>query len=160
MVFSYKGNRLGLLVVCLVVGCLVGGCSRKAIPTKEIVTETVYKDRVVKVAHPADSGRLVALLRCDSANNVIMDELSVALTDKMLADVSLDSVGRLLANFRTKVDTIRVVVTDTIIKQSDKRIEVVEVERKLNAWQRFCLWFTPAVLGAVCIYLYYTRKSK
>ena len=138
----------------------MGGCSRKAIPTKEIVTETVYKDRVVNVVNPADSGRLVALLRCDSANNVIMDELSLALTDKMLADVSLDSVGRLLASFRTRMVSTRVVVTDTIIKQSDKRIEVVEVERKLNAWQRFCLWFTPAIIGAVCIYLYYTRKSK
>jgi hypothetical protein len=149
-------------VFCLLVilfGCLVGGCSHKAIPTKEIVTETVYKDRVVNVVNPADSGRLVALLRCDSANNVIMDELSLALTDKMLADVSLDSVGRLLANFRTQVDTIRVVVTDTIIKQSDKRIEVVEVERKLNGWQRFCLWFTPAILGAGCIYLYNRRRD-
>ena len=149
-------------VFCLFIvlfGCLVGGCSRKAIPTKEIVTETVYKDRVVNVVNPADSGRLVALLRCDSANNVIMDELSVALTDKMLADVSLDSVGRLLANFRTRVDTIRVAVTDTIIKQSDKRVEVIEVEKKLNGWQRFCLWFTPAVLGAICIYLYYNRRD-
>lgn len=158
MVFSSDG-KLGLIVVCLA-GCLVGGCSHKVIPTKEIVTETVYRDRVVKVTHPADSGRLVALLRCDSANNVIMDELSVALTDKMRADVSLDSVGRLLANFRTLTDTIRVVVTDTIIKQSDKRIEVVEVERKLNGWQRFCLWFSPAILGAICIYLYSMRKSK
>ena len=157
MVFSLRVNSL---VIVLMFGCLVGGCSRKAIPTKEIVTETVYKDRVVNVVNPADSGRLVALLRCDSANNVIMDELSLALTDKMLADVSLDSVGRLLASFRTRVDTIRVAVTDTIIKQSDKRIEVVEVERKLNGWQRFCLWFTPAIIGAVCIYLYYTRKSK
>ena len=148
-------------VFCLFIvwfGCLVGGCSHKAIPTKETVTETVYKDRVVNVVNPADSGRLVALLRCDSANNVIMDELSLALTDKMLADVSLDSVGRLLASFRTKVDTIRVVVTDTIIKQSDKRIEVVEVERKLNGWQRFCLWFTPAIIGALCIYLYSKRR--
>ena len=159
MVFSFEGNRLGLLVVCLVVGCLAGGCSRKAVPTKEIVTETVYKDRVVKVAHPADSGRLVALLRCDSANNVIMDELSVALTDKMLADVSLDSVGRLLASFRTRVDTIRIQVTDTIIKQAEKRVEIVEVEKKLNGWQRFCLWFTPAIIGAVCIYLYYKRHD-
>ncbi len=151
---------LVFVVVSLVVGCLVGGCSRKAIPTKEIVTETVYKDRVVNVVNPADSGRLVALLRCDSANNVIMDELSVALTDRMRADVSLDSVGRLLANIRTKVDTIRVLVTDTIIKQADKRIEVVEVERKLNGWQRFCLWFTPASIGAVCIYLYYNRRKE
>ena len=150
--------RVNSLVIVLF-GCLVGGCSHKAIPTKEIVTETVYKDRVVNVVNPADSGRLVALLRCDSANNVIMDELSLALTDKMLADVSLDSVGRLLANFRTQVDTIRVVVTDTIIKQSDKRIEVVEVERKLNGWQRFCLWFTPAILGAGCIYLYNRRRD-
>lgn len=157
MLFSFKVNSL---VIVLMFGCLVGGCSHKVIPTKEIVTETVYKDRVVNVVNPADSGRLVALLRCDSANNVIMDELSLALTDKMLADVSLDSVGRLLANFRTLTDTIRVVVTDTIIKQSDKRIEVVEVERKLNGWQRFCLWFSPAILGAICIYLYSMRKSK
>lgn len=153
MVF-FRANSL----VIVLLGCLVGGCSHKAIPTKEIVTETVYRDRVVNVVNPADSGRIVALLRCDSANNVIMDELSVALTDKMRADVSLDSVGRLLANFRTKVDTIRVVVTDTIIKQSDKRIEVVEVERKLNGWQRFCLWFTPAVIGAGCIYFYYRKR--
>lgn len=157
MLFSLRVNSL---VIVLMFGCLVGGCSHKAIPTKEIVTETVYRDRIVNVVNPADSGRLVALLRCDSANNVIMDELSVALTDKMRADVSLDSAGRLLASFRTRTDTIRVVVTDTIIKQSDKRIELVEVERKLNAWQRFCLWFTPAIIGAVCIYLYYTRKSK
>lgn len=150
-------------VFCLLVilfGCLVGGCSHKAIPTKETITETVYRDRVVNVVNPADSGRIVALLRCDSANNVIMDELSVALTDKMRADVSLDSVGRLLASFRTLTDTIRVVVTDTIIKQAEKRVEVVEVERKLNAWQRFCMWFTPAVIGAGCIYLYNRRKSK
>ena len=153
-------HRFVLCLLVVLVGCLVGGCSRRAIPTKEVVTETVYRDRVVKVAHPADSGRLVALLRCDSANNVIMDELSVALTERMMADVRLDSVGRLLAGFRTKRDTIKVCVTDTIVRQAEKRIEVVRVEKKLNAWQRFCVWFTPTIIGAVCIYLYYKRRNE
>lgn len=139
-------------------GCLAGGCSRKAIPAREIVTETVYRDRTVEVAHPADSGRLVALLRCDSANRVIMEGLTLALTERMAADVRLDSVGRLLADFRTRVDTVRVAVTDTVVRQGERRIETVKVEKELNAWQRFCLLFTPTAIGCALVWVYCKRK--
>ena len=65
----------------------------------------------------------------------------------------LDSMGNLLADFKVPSDTVYIPGKDsTIIKAEVKHIEV---ERKKNSWEKFCIGFTIIALLSIiaCVIL-------
>lgn len=106
-------------------------------------TDTVVSTHIVTVTTPPDSASIEALLRCDSAGNVLIDALAIEQSKNARLQFEIDKLNRLVAKFKTQPDTTNIPVTDTTITTTDttkeKEIEVVEVERKRTIWESFLI---------------------
>ena len=106
-------------------------------------TDTVVSTHIVTVTTPPDSASIEALLRCDSAGNVLIDALAIEQSKNARLQFEIDKLNRLVAKFKTQPDTTNILVTDTTITTTDttkeKEIEIVEVERKRTIWESFLI---------------------
>lgn len=106
-------------------------------------TDTVVNTHIVTVTTPPDSASIEALLRCDSAGNVLIDALAIEQSKNARLQFEIDKLNRLVAKFKTQPDTANIPVTDTTITTTDttkeKEIEIVEVERKRRIWESFLI---------------------
>jgi len=106
-------------------------------------TDTVVNTHIVTVTTPPDSASIEALLRCDSAGNVLIDALAIEQSKNAQLQFEIDKLNRLVAKFKTQPDTANIPVTDTTITTTDttkeKEIEIVEVERKRTIWESFLI---------------------
>lgn len=104
-------------------------------------TDTVVSTHIVTVTTPPDSASIEALLRCDSAGNVLIDALAIEQSKNARLQFEIDKLNRLVAKFKTQPDTANIHVTDTTITTTEttkeKEIEIVEVERKRTIWESF-----------------------
>lgn len=105
-------------------------------------------EKLVPVEVPADSAAIRALLECDENGKVVLKWLDMANTKNVQLQFLLDSLGNLLTNFKVPPDTVYVPSKETSLSTNKKTVEtkIVEVERELTKWQRFCIRFTTAVL--------------
>ena len=104
-------------------------------------TDTVVNTHIVTVTTPPDSASIEALLRCDSAGNVLIDRLAIEQSKNAQLQVEIDEKNRLLAKFKSQPDTVYIPVADTTITTTDmsKEIEIVEVERTRTIWESFLI---------------------
>ncbi len=106
-------------------------------------TDTVVSTQIVTVTTPPDSASFEALLRCDSAGNVLIDALAIEQSKNARLQFEIDKLNRLVAKFKTQPDTANIPVTDTTITTTEttneKKIEIVEVERKRTIWESFLI---------------------
>ena len=106
-------------------------------------TDTVVSTHIVTVTTPPDSASIEALLRCDSAGNVLIDRLAIEQSKNARLQFEIDKKNLLLAKFKTPPDTANIPVTDTTITTTyttkEKEIEIVEVERKRTIWESFLI---------------------
>lgn len=135
------------LYIPLIAGALVSCRSARQDTNQSVIhvvtTDTVVKERIVSVATPEDSARIVALLRCDSTGKVLLDSYRQECSRNARLQFTLDSLGNVKADFTTVADTIYINVPDTVIKTVETTNEVkeriVEVERKRSIWESFLL---------------------
>lgn len=122
-------------------------------------TDTVVNTHIVTVTTPPDSASIEALLRCDSAGNVLIDALAIEQSKNARLQFEIDKLNRLVAKFKTQPDTAKIPVTDTTITTTDttmeKEIEIVEVERKRTIWESFLI--VCGLIGCMifCIFVVY-----
>lgn len=105
-------------------------------------------EKLVPVEVPADSAAIRALLECDENGKVVLKWLDMANTKNVQLQFLLDSLGNLRTNFKVPPDTVYVPSKETSLSTNKKTVEtkIVEVERELTKWQRFCIRFTTVVL--------------
>ena len=128
--------------IVVIIATLLTSChTPQQVAERETVyrTDTVVNTHIVTVPTPADSASIEALLRCDSAGNVLIDRLAIEQSKNAQLQVAIDEKNRLLAKFKTQPDTVYIPVADTTITTTDtsKEIEIVEVERKRTIWESF-----------------------
>lgn len=122
-------------------------------------TDTVVNTHIVTVTTPPDSASIEALLRCDSAGNVLIDALAIEQSKNARLQFEIDEKNRLLAKFKSQPDTVYIPVADTTITTTDttkeKEIEIVEVERKRTIWESFLI--VCGLIGCMifCIFVVY-----
>lgn len=139
-----------LLIVPLLLASLFAGCrsSRHVSTDRTIIVnnDTIIRERLVPVVSPADSARILALMRCDENGKVLLSWYEQECSKNAHLNFRLDSLGRLQADFNVKPDTVYVPTRDSVITSStDKHItETIEVERKMNALERYLI--TTSVL--------------
>lgn len=137
------------LVACL----LLASCSPKII--ERVVKEVEYRDRIVydtaRVEIPVEVEKIVTR---DTVSHL---ENSYAKSDASVSggflSHSLESIPQII---RVPVE---VHVTDTLWRESEVRTEVVEVEKKLNWWQRFRLDGFWVLLAVSAILLFFTFRK-
>ena len=122
---------------------LLTACRTPQAAERETVyrTDTVVSTHIVTVATPPDSASIEALLRCDSAGNVLIDRLAIEQSKNAQLQFEIDKKNRLLAKFKSQPDTVYVPVADTTITTTDtsKEKEYVEVERERTIWESFLI---------------------
>lgn len=137
-------RALFIFFFMLCVGSMFPGCRSVGKLDSTARTETVVREKLVPVPVPADSAAIRALLECDSTGRVVLRWLDMANSRNTELQFKLDSMGNVLAGFRLSPDTVFVPVRDST--HIDIQTEVVEVERKLTRWQRFCMAYTVITL--------------
>lgn len=105
-------------------------------------------EKLIPVEVPADSAAIRALLECDENGKVVLKWLDMANTKNVQLQFLLDSLGNLMTNFKVPPDTVYIPSKEKTLSTNKKREEtkIVEVEKELTKWQRFCIRFTTVVL--------------
>lgn len=126
--------------------------------------DSVYVEieKLVPVPVPADSAAIRALLECDENGKVVLKWLDMANSKNVQLQFMLDSLGNLMTNFKVPPDTVYLPSKETSISTNKKTVEtkIVEVEKTLTKWQRFCIRFTAAILIVSGISLILFVRSK
>ena len=91
------------------------------------------RDRLIPVVNPADSAAIRALFECDENSRVVLRWLDVANTKNVQAQLTIDSLGNVIAKMKVPQDTVYIPSKKITVKEY---VEVpVEVEKKLTRWQ-------------------------
>ena len=131
----------------------------------ESSTDSIVVEKLVEVQLPLDSSTIRALLECDENGRVILSWLDLANSKNALAQLTIDSLGNLLAKMRTQTDTVYLPSKEVTVT---KEVKVpYPVEKELTRWQHIKLelggWafgiiiaFTLIIVGWI---LYNSRKK-
>lgn len=100
----------------------------------ESKTDSVIIERLIPVELPPDSATIRALLECDEHGQVVLRWLDIANSKNAHAQMTIDSLGNLLAKMKTRPDTVYMPSKETTVT---KEVKVpYPVEKELTLWQR------------------------
>lgn len=115
------------------------------------VTETLYDTTVIT---KADSGYLSAIFECDSANQVLLKELTNVNGERLKLNLKLQRNSKTLTTlFTCNVDSMGVYVafkardTSIAVTQHETKIQLVERDKKFNKKEMFVLSVGPWCIG-------------
>lgn len=120
---------------------------------------TEVKEELIPVGIPDDSASIRAQLKCDEKGKVLISMIETLSSEKAALLFSIDSLGRLKADFHAKHDSIK--VKQRIEKKTKTKTihEKVYVERKRSKWDLFCIYVTITVM-AIILFLIGTKIYK
>lgn len=152
-----NARTYGILAVCLL-AVLLSSCK-----TCEPIVETIEKERIVEVhtrdtaiVTQADSASVHALLRCDSAYNVILDELVTMQGDRIEAELHMQQMqgGGVLLKMDCKEDSLinEIQLRDSVISNFKKETVVVREKYVPDYYKRTStgFWILLAILVLIC----------
>lgn len=121
------------LTIFLMSGIWLSSCrSIREVPI-ESRTDSIYIEKLIPVVNPADSAAIRALFECDENGRVVLRWLDVANTKNVQAQLTIDSLGNVIAKMKVPQDTVYIPSKKITVKEY---VEVpVEVEKKLTRWQ-------------------------
>ena len=104
------------------------------IPVEIVRTDSVVVEKQVEVPIPPDSATIRALMECDENGRVILRWLDIANSKNAQAQLTIDSLGNLLAKMRTEPDTVYLPSKEVTVT---KEVKVpYPVEKELTRWQK------------------------
>lgn len=138
--------------------------SVKYVPV-ENSADSVVIEKLVEVQLPPDSSTIRALLECDENGRVVLSWLDIANSKNAQAQLTIDSLGNLLAKMRTQPDTIYKPSKEVTVT---KEVKVpYPVEKELTRWQQMKLELGGWAFGIIIAFaliivgwlIYKSRKS-
>lgn len=131
----------------------------------ESSADSVVVEKLVEVQLPPDSSTIRALLECDENGRVVLSWLDIANSRNAQAQLTIDSLGNMLAKMRTQPDTIYKPSKEVIVTKEEK--VPYPVEKELTRWQRIKLelggWAFGIIITAALIivgWLVYKIRKK
>lgn len=103
----------------------------------ESSTDSIVVEKLVEVQLPPDSSTIRALLECDENGRVILSWLDLANSKNAQAQLTIDSLGNLLAKMQTKPDTVYLPSKEVVVSKKEK--VPYPVEKELTRWQQMKL---------------------
>ena len=136
----------------------------KYVPVESSV-DSIVVEKLVEVQLPPDSATIRALLECDENGRVVLSWLDIANSKNAQAQLTIDSLGNLLAKVRTQQDTIYLPSKEVTVT---KEVKVpYPVEKELTRWQQMKLelggWAFGIIITAALIivgWLIYRSRKK
>lgn len=143
--------------------CLFFVCSCRAIKyvLVESNADSVVVEKLVEVQLPPDSATIRALLECDENGKVVLDWLDIANSKNAQAQLTIDSLGNLLAKMKIQPDTVYLPSKEVTVT---KEVKVpYPVEKELTRWQQFRMdfggWAMCIVVISILILIVYKIKK-
>lgn len=136
-------------IYCIILIIALWSCrSVKYVPV-ESTADSIVVEKLVEVQLPPDSATIRALLECDENGKVILSWLDIANSKNAQAQLTIDSLGNLLAKMKTQPDTIYKPSKEVTVT---KEVKVpYPVEKELTRWQQFRLDIGGWAIVILCI---------
>lgn len=150
-------------IYCFLLISALWSCrSVKYVPV-ESTADSVVIEKLVEVQLPPDSATIRALLECDENGRVVLSWLDIANSRNAQAQLTIDSLGNLLAMMRTKLDTVYLPSKEVTVTKEMK--VPYPVEKELTRWQQMKLelggWaFGIIITAALVIVGWIVYKSR
>ena len=148
----------------LLIYALLSCRSVKYVPI-ESSADSVVVEKLVEVQLPPDSSTIRALLECDENGRVVLSWLDIANSKNAQAQLTIDSLGNLLAKMRTQPDTIYKPSKEVTVTKKEK--VPYPVEKELTRWQQMKIelggWAFGIIITAALIivgWLIYRSRKK
>lgn len=136
-------------IYCFILITALWSCrSVKYVPV-ESIADSIVVENLVEVQLPPDSATIRALLECDENGKVVLSWLDIANSKNAQAQLTIDSLGNLLAKMKTQLDTIYKPSKEVTVTK-DVKVPYT-VEKKLTGWQKFRIDFGGWAIGIVII---------
>lgn len=120
--------------------------SMKYVPI-ESSTDSIVVEKLVEVQLPPDSSTIRALLECDENGRVVLSWLDIANSRNAQAQLTIDSLGNLLAKMQTQPDTVYIPSKEVVITK-EKKVPY-PVEKELTSWQQMKLELGGWAFGTI-----------
>lgn len=165
--YDYIMGKVSRCITLAPFMCLFFVCSCRTIKyvPVESYADSVVVEKLVEVQLPPDSATIRALLECDENGKVVLKWLDIANSKNVQAQLTIDSLGNLLAKMKTQPDTVYLPSKEVTVTNEVKVPYLVEKE--LTQWQRFRLnvggWsigiITITVFIFICRMIYNLEKN-
>ncbi|MGN1216758.1 MAG: hypothetical protein ACI4TD_02160 [Phocaeicola sp.] len=151
--------RAFIYIFLTFIGCSVFlGCKTgEHLAPTDSHTQIIVHDKLIPVFRPSDSASIRTLLECDSNGRVLLSWFDMAQSENAKLKFQLDSMGNLLADFKVSSDTVYIQGKDSTIIKAE--VKYIEVERKRNSWEKFCIGFTIIALLSVIAFVILKLRS-
>lgn len=138
-------------IYCLLLIFAFWSCrSIKYVPV-ESSADSVVIEKLVEVQLPPDSSTIRALLECDENGRVVLSWLDIANSKNAQAQLTIDSLGNLLAKVRTQQDTIYLPSKEVTVTKEVKA--PYPVEKDLTRWQQMKLELGGWAFGIIIVFI-------
>lgn len=161
--YEYIMDKVGWRITLAPFMCLVliYSCQTVKYVPVETKADSVVIEKLVEVQIPPDSATIRALLECDENGKVVLKWLDIANSKNAQAQLTIDSLGNLLAKMKTQLDTVYLPSKEVTVT---KEVKVpYPVEKELTRWQQFRMdfggWAMCIVVISILILIVYKIKK-
>lgn len=125
--------------------------SIKYVPV-ESKSDSIVVEKLTEIQIPPDSATIRALLECDEKGKIVLNRLNIATSKNTQAQLTIDSLGNLIAKMKTQSDTVYLPSKEVTIT---KEVKVVyPIEKELTKWQKFRIKFGNWSIAGVIIMIF------
>lgn len=148
---DYIMNKVSRCITLAPFMCIILVCSCRTVRyvPVESKADSVVVEKLVEVQLPPDSATIRALLECDENGRVVLNWLDIANSKNAQAQLTIDSLGNLLAKMRTQPNTVYLPSKEVTVTKEEK--VPYPVEKELTRWQQFRLDVGGWAIGIICI---------
>ena len=161
--YDYIMGKVSRCITLAPFMCLFFVCSCRTIKyvPVESYADSIVVEKLVEVQLPPDSATIRALLECDENGKVVLNWLDIANSKNAEAQLTIDSLGNLLAKMKTQKDTVYLPSKEVTVT---KEVKVpYPVEKELTRWQQFRMdfggWAMCIVVISILILIVYKIKK-
>lgn len=149
--YDYIMGKVSRCITLAPFMCMILVCSCRTIKyvPAESNADSIVVEKLVEVQLPPDSATIRALLECDENGKVVLNWLDIANSKNAQAQLTIDSLGNLLAKMKTQQDTVYLPSKEVTVT---KEVKVpYPVEKELTRWQKLCVNVGGLAFGIVII---------
>lgn len=161
--YNYIIKKVSQCITLAPLMCLILICSCRTVKyvPVESKADSVVVEKLVEVQLPPDSATIRALLECDENGKVVLNWLDIANSKNAQAQLTIDSLGNLLAKMKTQPDTVYLSAKEVVVSKKEK--VPYPVEKELTRWQQFRMdfggWAMCIVVISILILIVYKIKK-
>lgn len=149
--YDYIMGKVSRCITLAPFMCLFFVCSCRTIKYVPVESnaDSIVVEKLVEVQLPPDSATIRALLECDENGKVVLSWLDIANSKNAQAQLTIDSLGNLLAKMKTQPDTVYLPSKEVTVT---KEVKVpYPVEKKLTKWQQIKLELSKLILRIIIV---------